>query len=92
MENEENNKNGNARLHLKLMGVRGKLGNEFVEKGLVVAQVDNDKSNIIIDAFRGRGKDYKRRDECIIAIEDKGETIFVGNFSRLVETVIKGGF
>lgn len=54
-------------LDLKVTGVRGGNASWIEDKGSVVVFVDG-SDYISVDAFQGRGNEYKRREECEIQI------------------------
>ena len=75
-----------ANLDITYQGVKG--GKLIMLKNKSACMIDIDCSNmqtnyILIDAFQGQGKQYKRREKCNIRIIRETETIFDGDFSEL---------
>jgi hypothetical protein len=72
-----------AKLDVKTTGIKG--GNpNYKETGKVVLFPDgSNKEYISIDAFKGSGNTYTRRNECLISVFDKHGRIWEGSFLDL---------
>ena len=72
-----------AKLSLKTQGTKG--GNPtWKEKiGYSANFIDNQNDIIIIDAYRGQGKEYAERLVCNIEIHNNNDIIFEGSFEEL---------
>lgn len=78
-----------SNLGLKIQGVRGGNPSWNANKGYVVAFIDGNDNTIIVDAFEGYDRDYKRRERCKITISHNDSAIFQGTFDDLVERLEK---
>lgn len=83
-----------AELRYKLQGVRG-TGYQWKTAGEIVifpnggCSVYGNVPFISVDAFEGRGEDYRRREgSCLIQVNDGSEGIFSGSFDEL-KAIIK---
>lgn len=77
-----------ANIDLKVTGVRGGSPSYNENKGKVTTFIDsgfNTEQFISVDAFEGFGKDYKRRNETKITIQDKYGRVWEGTFSELAD-------
>lgn len=80
-----------AKLDIQLQGPRGGAWKNHDNQGKFAAFVDHDNNQrIIVDAFSGYGKDYKRREQCQITISN--ETVhsslnWVGTFEELCKAL-----
>ena len=86
-----------AELRYKLQSVRG-TGYQWKNAGKIVifpnggCSVYGNVPFISVDAFEGRGEDYRRREgSCLIQINDGSEIIFSGSFDELKDllTIVK---
>ena len=67
----------NAKINLKVTGVRGNKPNYTENKGRVVSFVGGTENNIhndyiAVDAFEGYGETYKRRENCEVEVSIDG--------------------
>lgn len=82
-------KNQQAKIDLLIEGPRGTGMKEFNNKGrcsvLIDTSVYGPRNNaIIVDAFTGSGKAFKRRYNTLITVCHEGDVIFAGSFYDLV--------
>ena len=57
-----------AKVNLKVRGVRGGSPTWNPDKGEVITFIDGERNYISVDAFEGRGTQYKRREKSAIEI------------------------
>lgn len=53
--------------------------------GYVSVFVDSSKDYVIVDAFKGEGREYQRREASMISIFQDGKMIWDGPFSNLCD-------
>lgn len=63
-----------AKINLKITGVRGGSPSYSENKGRVTTFIDNNDDFITVDAFEGLGATYQRRKECEIEVCIAGKT------------------
>lgn len=79
-----------AKLNLKVQGVKGNMSYKpYESKGAIFVKLEDDNREktgvIIIDAFKGYGEMYQRRnDNNIIIQSESGITVFEGTFEELL--------
>lgn len=80
-----------SRLGYEITGKRGGTPQVKDDIGRVGVFIDNSMGcqysggdSIMVDAFKGYGETYGRREECEIIIRKSGEEVFKGNFNELV--------
>lgn len=79
-----------AKINLKVQGVKGNINYKpYESKGAIFVKLEDDNRKetgvIIIDAFKGYGETYQRRnDNNIIIQSESGITVFEGTFKELL--------
>jgi hypothetical protein len=82
-----------SEITVRTQGIKG--GNaKFENKGCVTIYATDrgqNRSDLVIeaDSFEGYGKDYKQRDNTIINVVFRNETIFIGTIEHFIETLRK---
>ena len=79
-----------SRLGYSIQGKRGGSPQVKDDIGKVVTYIDNPNgctlgNAICVDAFKGSGESYERRDKCEVRIINNGDVVFDGDFCMLVE-------
>ena len=73
---------------LKTRGVKGGSFTKIENKGQIVSFVDSYHNHISIDAYKGQGDSYEKREECQIEISKDGK-IWKGTFEELFSKISK---
>lgn len=79
-----------ANLNIYIQGIKGGNVKNHHNEGYCSLNIDTlnsmfDGYFIEVDAFKGQGKTYKRREQCDIRIYKCGKLIFSGTFLELCE-------
>ena len=72
------------RLTLKTRGIKGGSFAKMLNKGQIIAFIDSFANYISVDAYKGQGDSYEKREECEIEISKDGK-IWKGTFEELFE-------
>lgn len=78
-----------AEVNLKVRGVKGGSPSWNPNKGEVITFVDGQKDYISVDAYKGQGEEYKRRDKSKIEISISGKIYSFDDIEELKKQLNK---
>lgn len=75
-----------SKVSIKTQSKSGNYSPQFKDDiGYVSVFVDSSKDYVIVDAFKGEGREYQRREVSLISIFKDGKEVWSGPFAHLCD-------